>query len=230
VNRPSARSWAFDLIAPDDAVRARALARHQALVEGSGAALRWTNRVWREAGTPLPTQPHLAAEMDQARADQRWHHDQTLFGHLDRFLDADLEDEVAHALYGPFVVLYLRWEACHPAEWRSPASDLWSPWSRKEVVLRRLGRFGVPEGMRPDVANLVITALHRQYRCKDWMYAQLVPHVADSGFRARVSALLHAPDPVIGLRARFVLDIADQPERRVTRATWRRWLELHRLP
>ena len=127
-------------------------------------------------------------------------------------------------MYWPFVVLYLRWETHRPDEWRSRDSNLWSPWTRKEVVLRELGRSGLSAEMRPDAVDLLLTALQRPYRCKDWMYALVVRHVADPDFHDRVTALTRAPDPV----ARLVLDLVDHPEWRVTRKTWRRWLEDHR--
>jgi hypothetical protein len=56
-------SWAFDLIAPDDEVRYRALRRQQALLAMAAEALRQSNRVWAEAGTLAPGEPHLAAQM-----------------------------------------------------------------------------------------------------------------------------------------------------------------------
>lgn len=222
---PDVGAWVFDLIASDDLVRHRALTRHRELVARSLNALHWSNRVWMQAGTPAPEQPHLAAEMDQARADQRWHHGQTIFGYLDAFLDADPRDTAIRAMYWPFVVLYLRWEACYPDEWRSRYSSPCSPWTFKEVVLGALGRHGVPEEMRPNAADLIITAIQRPYRCKDWMYALMVRHVADMEFHDRVTALTRADDPFARLRAQFVIDLVRYPERKITRKTWRRWLE-----
>lgn len=65
---PDDHGWVFDLVNADDGRRGLALARHRQLLEESAAALRWANRVWAKAGTPAPQEPHLAAEMDQARA------------------------------------------------------------------------------------------------------------------------------------------------------------------
>lgn len=222
---PDAGAWLFDLIAPDDRVRHRALTRHEELVARSLNALHRSNRVWMRAGTPAPEQPHLAAEMDQARADQRWHRNQTIFGYLDAFLDADPRDTAVRAMYWPFVVLYLQWEARCPDEWRSRSSSLCSPWTTKETVLGGLGRRGVPEEMRPNAADLIITAVQRSYRCKDWMYALMVRHVADMEFHDRVMALTRAHEPFVRLRAQFVIDLVRHPERKITRKTWRRWLE-----
>ncbi|WP_157528058.1 hypothetical protein [Nocardia sp. NRRL S-836] len=208
----------FDLIAHDDRVRHRALERHRQLVARSLDALHWSNRVWAQAGTPAPREPHLAAEMDRARADHRRHRDQTIFGYVDAFLETRGE------AYWPFVVLYLRWEARHPEEWRSRDANLWSPWGRKEVVLGELGRRGMPDEMRPDAVDLIIDAVQRPYRCKDWKYALLVRHVAGTEFHARITALADGQDPVVQLRARFIIDLAKHPEVRITQKTWHRWL------
>jgi hypothetical protein len=221
---PDVGTWVFGLIDRDDAVRGRALARHQALVAASSEALHWSNRVWRQAGGPVPKEPHLAAEMDQARAEHRWHRDQTIFGYVDAFLDADPRDAAVRAVYWPFVPLYLRWEALYPDAWRAPESNLWSAWGRKEGVLRQLGLTGVPDDVVPDAAELVVSVIQRPYRCKDWMFALLVRHVAGAEFRGRVVGLTDSDDPLVRLRARFVLELVDHPEVGVTRTAWRQWL------
>lgn len=74
--------WVFDLIARDDLVRHRALVRHQALLTAASEANHWSNRVWAQAGTPMPVELHLAAEMDQARAAYHWRCQQTIFGQI----------------------------------------------------------------------------------------------------------------------------------------------------
>lgn len=92
-------------------------------------------------------------------------------------------------------------------------------------MLQQLGRHGVPEQVSLEAAELILAAIQRPYRCKDWMYALLVRHVADEEFRDRVTALTDAPDPLVRLRAQYLLDLADRPDARVTRSTWRHWLE-----
>jgi hypothetical protein len=223
---PGNHSWVFDLIAPDDVVRRRALTRHQALLAGASEALHWSNRVWAQAGTPAPAEPHLAAEMDQARADFRWHHEQTILGPIGAFLDSEQSDSVARLRYAPYPVLYLRWEADYPQDWGAPDSWMWSPWGTKAVLLRRLDRIGVPEQVRPQICDLIVAALKRPYRCKDWMYARLVRHVLDTDtpFVKRIEALLDAEDPLVRLRARFILDVARHPPHAVKRVSWQRWL------
>jgi hypothetical protein len=177
--------WMFELVARDDAVRDRALARHRALVAAR-------------------------------------HREQTIFGVFDAFWvwDADIATRSGCA---PFVVLYLNWENRYPREWQARESNMSSPWTVKEVLLRRLDRGGVPEEIRPQVAELIMDALQRPYRCKDWLYAPLVQQVADARFLDRVAVLLESEDPLTRLRARFVRHIVEHPAERVTRTSWRRF-------
>ncbi|MEH0845302.1 hypothetical protein V6U81_23210 [Micromonospora sp. CPCC 205711] len=217
-------SWLFDLVAADHVVRRQALARHQALLAAARGALRRWNALWAVADPATRTQPQLVAALDQVHAERRWHEEQTLRAPVDAFLRSAPDDGVAQALWAPFAVLYLRWEADYPDEWRAPGSWGWSPWTTKAVLLRRLDRRGLPEEIRPQIAELVLSALERPYRCKDWMYACLVRHLDEPLFLNRVEMLVSADDPLVRLRAQFVLDAAEHCEQRVTRTSWRRWL------
>jgi hypothetical protein len=71
---------------------------------------------------------------------------------------------------------------------------MWSPWGTKESLLRRLDRNGVPEPVRPQIADLVVSAIQRPYRCKDWMYARLVRHITGPPFLDRIKALCDVDD------------------------------------
>ncbi|HVK22846.1 MAG TPA: hypothetical protein VM677_15930 [Actinokineospora sp.] len=212
-------SWIFDLIAPDDAVRERALRCNREAVEHATEAQHWINWVWHMARTPVPTDPKLAAEMDQARAAHRWFTNQSIYGQLGRFCD---DDPLVRELYGPFVLLFLEWESRYPDQWRTAGS--YSPWGSKEGLLANLTRWGVPEGIRPGLRDLVIVVLRRPYRCKDWMFAPLVRRLADDAFLVRIRELLADPDPLTRLRAEFVLHVVADPEIPVRRKTWVRWL------
>lgn len=214
----------FDLIAPDDAVRHRALRRQQALIATAAEALREYNRVWARAGAVASGEAQLSARMDQAWADVTWHRDQSLEGPVDAFCGGGSDDPAAQARYAPYAVLSLRWEASYPDEWGARASWTWSPWTGKEIVLRRLDRGGVPDSVRPEVADLVVAAIQRPYRCKDWMYAPLVRHIRDDAFVSRLDAMRDADDPLVRLRVQFVRQVAAHPQRRIKRASWRRWL------
>ncbi len=214
-------SWVFGLASADDRVRARALTRHRRVVALALDAIHWSNRVWARAGTPAPAEPHLAAEMDQARSAFRHHHGQTVFALADRLWDEDPRVRERHA---PFALLYLVWERRHPDDWRAPASNLWSPWGRKELVLRRLAGHGVPQAIRPQLTDLLTDVLRGPYRCKDWWYARLVHRIRDDRFDERMRGLLTDDNPLVRLRAEFLRHVADHPEPRVTRATWHRWL------
>jgi hypothetical protein len=215
-------SWVFDLIATDDVLRRRALARHQALLVAAREALRWSNRVWAQAGTPAPAEPHLAAEMDQARASFRWNEEQTIFGPIHAFLSS--RGSEAGLPSPPYAVLYLRWETDYPQEWAAPGSCIGSPWGTKEVLLRRFDREGVPESVCSQIADLAVCALQRPYRCKDWMYARLVRQIADTTFLERIEALHDADDLLVRLRAQFISHVARHPELPVKRVSWQRWL------
>ena len=96
----------------------------------------------------------------------------------------------------------------------------------KEVLLRRLDRVGVPEPVRPQICDLIVSALERPYRCKDWMYAPLVRHVldADTPFVSRIERLLDAEDPLVRLCAQFILYVARHPQQAVKRVSWQRWI------
>lgn len=217
-------SWVFDLVATDPVTRHRALDRHQALLAAASDALHRSNALWSAHYRSRSSQSRLGAAMDQAHADFRWHEAQTIYGPLHAFRDAADGDGVARAMWAPFAVLYLRWEAEHPDEWSAPQSWMWSRWGTKEMLLRRLDRGGLPEDIQPPIAELILAALRRPYRCKDWTYACLVRHLDDPLFLSEVEVLAAADDPLARLRAQFVLHVATDREQRITRTSWRRWL------
>nr|WP_239543055.1 hypothetical protein [Micromonospora terminaliae] len=219
------------MVATDPVTRHRALDRHQAMVAAASDALHRSNALWLSHYRSRSSQPRLRAAMDQAHADFRWHDRQTIYGPLGAFRDAADGDGVTRALWAPFVVLYLRWEADFPEEWQAPESRMWSPWGTKEALLRRLDRDVIPEGIKPQIAELILAALRRPYRCKDWGYACLVRQLDDPLFLDRVAMLARADDPLVQLddplvqlRVQFVLHLVAHPEQRITRTSWRRWL------
>lgn len=92
------------------------------------------------------------------------------------------------------------------------------------MLLRWLDRGGVPEQVQPQIDDLIIAALERPYRCKDWMYARLVRHVLDMPFVDEIEALLDAEDPLARLRAQFIPYVARNPQRGIKRVSQHRWL------
>jgi hypothetical protein len=185
-------AWLYDLVDPDDQVRGRALARQRA---------------------------HVAAPF-WPEAERSRHETQSFGGPIAAFLHPFYL--VPDMTFAPFALLYLRWEARYPDDWRAPESNLYSPWSIKEQVLRRFATSGVPDALRPEAADLVLAAIQRPYRCKDWRYARLIGRVDSPAFRDRVNALAHGP--LLAARARFVLHVAEHPGQPVNRNSWRRWV------
>ncbi|SBV24777.1 hypothetical protein GA0070620_0218 [Micromonospora krabiensis] len=217
-------SWLFDLVAADPIVRHQALARHQALLAAASDALHLSNGLWAAHYRSRSSQTRLAAALDRARADFRWREDQTIYGPVHAFRDAPDDDRVGHARWAPIAALYLRWETEYPDDWGAPGSWMWSRWGTKEGLLRQFNRRGLPEAVKPQIAELILAALSRPYRCKDWLYAGLVRHLHDSPFLPEVEMLTLADDPLVQLRAQFVLQVAVHPEQTPTRTSWRRWL------
>jgi hypothetical protein len=209
-------------VSRDDGIRRNALERHRSSIEEAFDGLRRMNDIRARTGSFAPAEPHLAAEMDQARAAFRYNGNQTLFGLLDSLWD---DDQEVRERYAPFVLLYLVWEGRCPDDWREPANNMWSAWGRKESVLHALAKRGVPAAIRPQVTDLVVDVVRRRYRCKDWMYAGLVRHVGDEWFHERVRGLLLDDEPVVRQRAEFLLHVAAHAEVRVTRKSWRWWLD-----
>jgi hypothetical protein len=213
------QSWMFGLVAADPSTREQATSRHRSMVGAARDAGHRIGRLWVRSRSGAP--PRVAAELDQAQADYAWHRRQTIFGLLD---DGLSPDDLVRELHAPFTVLYLAWEARDPQDWWGSHLSLESPWTLKESALRVLARDGVSDDLRPRVTELLLAALYRPYRCKDWMYPKLVRHLPQEPLAARVSALLDVDDPWVRLRARFVLHHAAHPELEVTRTAWRRWL------
>jgi len=224
IGERDAYGWIFDLVSSDAGRRRAALERHRVTLEASHEAQHWINRVWAKAGTPVPREAHLAAEMDQARAAKRDADALTFFAPINIWSVDWLIDATKHARYAPYAVLFLEWETMYPLEWREAGTWSWSPWGTKEFILARFIRGGVPANSQQSITDLVAAALAREYRCKDWMYAPLARAVDGACLRHRLSGLLDADDLLTRRRAAFVLQILEQPGLTVRRRTWQRWL------
>lgn len=189
-------AWVHDLVDPDDSIRRRARVRHEELLAASRAE-QWPRR-WRY-----------------------W--ERTIFGPLEMFINRD-DNAAVRTWCAPFVLTYLRWEADRPDEWTPRLVHWGSPWGMKVALFRVLGRYGVPVEIRAGMGELLVAALRRPYRCKDWMYAQVVRDVWDERVDDAVAALAGADEPLTRQRARFVRYLVENPEQRVTRTSWKRWV------
>lgn len=202
---PDDQPWVFDLASPDDTRRAAALARHRVLLAQATVSRRQANEIWARQGRDRSAENAVRRRLDR-----------TLAGLISAFCGA--EDPAVRAHYAPYAVLYLRWEERFLPELRT--SWTCSPWTTKEVVLRNLTRRGVPAEQQPAVAELVVAALRRPYRCKDWMYAGLLRHVAP------VEEIAELDDD----RARFARHVLAHPGLTVTRFSYARWLAAEAQP
>jgi hypothetical protein len=200
---PDDQPWVFDLVSTDQARRAAALARHGALLAEAMQSRQRANDIRARQGWNRAAENTVQRRLDL-----------TLNGLISAFCRA--EDPAVRAHYAPYAVLYLRWEERFLPELRT--SWTCSPWTTKEVVLRDFSRNGVPAEQEPDLAELTVAALRRPYRCKDWMYAGLLRHVAPPA--ERIAELDDA-------RAGFVRHVLAHPELTVTRFTYPRWLAGH---
>ncbi len=196
---PDDQPWVFDLVSSDDARRAAALARHRGLLAEASVSRQRADEIWVRQGWSRAAENTVRRRLDQ-----------TLDGLVTAFCRA--EDPAVRAHYAPYAVLYLRWEERFLPELR--ASWSCSPWTTKEAVLRDLTRGGVPPGQESEIAELIVAALRRPYRCKDWRYAGLLRHVAPA---ERIAEL---DDD----RARFARHVLAHPELTVTRFSYPRWL------
>jgi hypothetical protein len=196
---PDDQPWVFDLVSPDDTRRAAALARHRALLAEATVSRERADDIWARQGWSRAAENTVQRRLDR-----------TLRGLVGAFCQA--EDPAVRAHYAPYAVLFLRWEERFLPELR--ASWTHSPWTTKEAVLRDLARGGVPEEQEAAIAELIVAALRRPYRCKDWGYAGLLRHVAP------VERIAELDDD----RARFARHVLAHPELTITRFSYPRWL------
>jgi hypothetical protein len=196
---PDDQPWVFDLVSPDDVRRKAALDRHTALLAEATVSRQRANDIWARQGWNRAAENTVQRRLDR-----------TLRGLVSAFCQA--EDPAVRAHYAPYAVLFLRWEERFLPELKGSWSH--SPWTAKEVILRDLTRGGVPAEQEAAVADLIVAALRRPYRCKDWAYAGLLRHVAP------VERIAELDDD----RARFARHVLAHPELTVTRFSYPRWL------
>jgi hypothetical protein len=205
--------WAFDLVSADPQVREAALRRHVALQNRHADALRRVAELCTRTGTPWPTEPHLAADMDQRLS---------AVGDVGQYLLLSTVAEWARTSEDrllPFALLYLEWEAGYPQEW---VKD----WRLKAKVLRGFARLPEhPAWLAGRLRTLVISAVLTTRGCENRWYVPLARAVGDPGLRMRLRAIEETEEsPEARVKAQYLGHMLDHPRRPATVSTWRDWL------
>jgi hypothetical protein len=222
---PPGASYVFDLTNSHARRRRRALERHAQHVEDVLDALTRQNEIWRQAGgNRAPTNPGLAAAMDQVGAEGRDASAHTLPGIVYMFLQTrwNAASRADYERLAPYAVLYLQWETLFPEEWRE--ANLYSPWKTKKQVLRGFAKAGAPQACQGQLIELLAAAIRREHRCEDGGYPALARRVDGPELRSMLADAAGSTDPLVRLRAEYVLWVAENPRAPVTVAGWRRWL------
>ena len=222
---PPGASYVFDLTNSHARRRRRALERHAQHVEEVLDASARRNEIWRQAGgTWRPTEPGLAAAMDQVGAEGRDALAHTLPGIVEMYLQTRWNAAVRadYDRLAPYAVLFLQWETSFPAEWRE--ANLYSPWGMKKQILRGFAKVGVPQACQGELIELLATAVRREHRCEDGGYSALARRVDGPELRSMLADAAGSTDPLVRLRAEYILWVVENPRAPVTVAGWRRWL------
>jgi len=218
--------WLFDFIDPDPTRRRAARLRHDRYIAERREAARREDAVWWSNGQSydFSAAPALGAAFDRHIAAQRAARDNTLYGVLGRFAHASwrADESATFELCAPYAVLFLRWEAAYPVEWRDASPS--SPWGTKQGILRSFVRAGVPPSNRTHLVELVTQAVSRDHRCEDRWYAAVARRLDGPELRAALDGCRTSADGVVRLRAEYVLTVLHDVEMPVTLASWRRWL------
>ncbi|MFK4088294.1 hypothetical protein ACI2LF_29545 [Kribbella sp. NPDC020789] len=194
--------WLFGLVDPDPAVRGAALRRRDADISDRRDALDRCNAAyWANGGSSdFSDSPALGAASDQAHAAMREAQARGFSGVLWEFITEcrpfGRRDPTALRRLVPFAVLFLQWEITYPQDWCSPAA----------------------------LVELVVAAVRREHRCEDRGYLLLARRLDGPDLRNPVAQCLDSPDPIVGLRASFLLDVLADPTMPATTASWKRWL------
>ncbi len=158
---------------------------------------------------------------EQALADQKDAIEQTLYSVAGDFGWACWYSDRDETEFAPYAVLFLRWEAEFPEEWRAGAP--WSPWGLKQRVLRGFSRVGAL-GWEKELTDLLMGAVGRAQRCEDRWYAALARRLDGAELRSRLADAEASPDPVVRLRAGYVGLVLDDRSMAVSLASWKRWV------
>jgi hypothetical protein len=215
--------WLFGLVDEDPRRRLAAVERQAGLVEEWSEGLGRSNALWFRNGqsSDFSRSLRMASQYEQALADQKDAIEQTLYSVAGEFGSACWYPDRDETESAPYAVLYLRWEAEFPEEWRVAAP--WSPWGLKQRILRGFVKVG-PLGWERDLTDLLMGAVGRAQRCEDRWYAALARHLEGPELRSRLAKAEASPDPVVRLRAGYVGALLDDRSMAVSRASWKRWV------
>lgn len=213
----------FDLVSRYPRRREIALARHVRSKADLDLAIRAVNVLWWEAGkTWSPADPVQAVAMRRAQAAHAAAVSNTVHGVVGKFQEVrwagDLDD---YRRLSPYAVLFLRWEAQFPEQWRSVGP--FSPWSLKRRVLRQFADMDVPGPQVAAVIGLTLAAVNRNQRCEDLGYVLVARSLDGPVLRAGIDAAASSPDLNVRLRAGYVRWALDNAQAPVTLASWRAW-------
>jgi hypothetical protein len=126
----------------------------------------------------------------------------------------------------PYAVLYLRWEATFPDEWTAFRSG----WGTKKGTLRDLAAATkeLPQPVLDELEDLVMMAVHRQYRCEDVGYARVARSIDSPRLRDRLAAAARSADATSRLHSAYLLWLIENPSVPQPKIRqWKTWL-LHR--
>lgn len=137
-------------------------------------------------------------------------------------------DPEEYARLAPFGLLFLRWEERFPEEWHS-ADWVFSLWAEKAMVLRAF-RAGEPIPVtRSALEDLLIAAVRRTQRCEDRSYWSLARRLDTAELRGRLTEVATKSEKA-RLRAGFVLWLMDHPGEATGSASWLRWRRSYGCP
>ncbi|GAB2564924.1 hypothetical protein [Kribbella endophytica] len=217
------REWLFGLVDGDSGLRLAALERQAGLVEEWSEGLRRSNALWFQNGQSSDFSRSLrkASLYEQALADQEDAIEQTVYSVAGDFGSACWYSDRDETEFAPYAVLFLRWEAEFPEEWRAGAP--WSPWGLKQRILRGFVKVG-PLGRERELTDLLMGAVGRPQRCEDRLYSALARHLDGPELRSRLAEAEASGDQVVRLRAGYVGAVLDDRSMAVSLASWKRWV------
>ncbi|QKW36908.1 hypothetical protein HUT06_25190 [Actinomadura sp. NAK00032] len=215
--------WTFGLVSEDPLERAAALAQLVEVQRLTREALRKSNELWRLASSLGPEEHYKEPAFLQARQ---------------RYIEArshSLPDGLWEWPWGgiaawpglPYALLYLEWEAKYPEDWTRYAKS----WGTKKGLLRHLDKANHHHpSTETKLADLVVSAVERPYRCEDRWYARLARAIDNDDLRARLGHAAQSDNPWARYQASFVLWLLTTPDAPVSRHTWSMWLATRDTP